>query len=80
MTESTLECGHCGGVAIESADGQFQQDDDRNGQGCQTCGMYGMVEVGEEDDDGYATAYWSHADDLEHKCKLADCEYGCREG
>lgn len=44
MTDSVvvpyLDCGHCGGVAIESEDGMFGDGD---GNACATCGLTGHV-------------------------------------
>lgn len=64
---ATLECDHCGGVAIASDDGTFADGD---GERCESCGMRGHVMV---DDDG---AYWW--DEPTARCRRSDC-FRCRE-
>jgi hypothetical protein len=74
---ASLECSHCGDVAIESPDGLFGEGD---GGACMTCGHPGHVNVDivldecedEGDDEPRAVAYWSVSD--EGRCKVAGCD------
>ena len=61
-----LDCGHCGGVAIDSTDGLFQEDD---GGACISCGLPGCVRV----DDDETHAWWDDSQDPNDKCTQADC-------
>lgn len=76
-----LDCDHCGGVAIESADGLFYDGD---GGECISCGFPGMVSVyeddnGRENEDGECyTAVWQESDDETAVCNEPACEE-CRE-
>ena len=71
MTTETLECGHCGGVAIESADGLFGEDD---ADACASCGMPGHVSIDED-----TGASWTHHDeDDDVYCNKTDC-WDCDE-
>lgn len=74
---TTLECDHCGDVAIESdRHGLFCDGD---GDACMTCGYPGSVLVDEPlDDDEPAIARWSVSDDTEAVCNVPSCDE-CRE-
>lgn len=68
MTADTLDCCHCGDVAVTSETGRFGEGDaDR----CETCGIPGQVIVDEPDDDGNASAHWYESED--GRCNQADC-------
>lgn len=70
MSDSYLECDHCGGAAITSPDDVFTDGD---GGACETCGMPGHVFVDDVLDD--ATAWWRvNYDDENARCREADCE------
>jgi hypothetical protein len=76
----TLECDHCGCVAIESADGMFY---DGQGDACMSCGFPGHVSVDEAPEDETAEAHWSLSDYCEigepiPVCTDANCE-DCKE-
>jgi hypothetical protein len=73
LRAATLECDHCGGVAIESSTGLFGEgDSDR----CDTCGMPGHVSVDEayEDEDSPGLASWSVRDEDGAVCRDLACE------
>lgn len=74
---ATLDCDHCGGVAIESPDGKFGDDE---GERCASCGFPGSIVVsGCEDDEGEPEpAYWSTSDKTTDKCTRPGCE-DCEE-
>ena len=74
---ATLDCSHCGDVAIESPDGLFGEDD---GEACMTCGHPGHVNGEESDEEGEDTghAYWAASD--EGRCKVAECEECAERG
>lgn len=68
----TLECNHCGDVAIESATGYFRDGD---GAACASCGMPGHVSVDFDpsvDDDAMAT--WEDVQEEGVYCARPDCE------
>jgi len=82
---TTLECPHCGGVAVESTaspdDNLFAEGDGAK-VGCVTCGFPGQVLLesvwakmpnGEEEE--VNVAYWSPSEEPETKCR----ERGCGE-
>ncbi len=70
-TAVTLECPHCGGVAIESPDGMFGDGD---GEACMTCGFPGHVSIDDADEEN-VTADWSPRDwDENARCTEDDCE------
>lgn len=69
----TRECGHCGGVAVESdKDGLFGED---MAGPCLTCGFPGHIVVTEayEDDDSPGHAAWSEDYDENARCNEAAC-------
>ncbi len=74
---TTLECDHCGGVAIESdRNGLFTDGD---GERCDTCGHPGHVSVDEayEDEDNTGYASWALSDDAGATCAdpvCSECE------
>jgi hypothetical protein len=80
VTPATLECSHCGDVAVESETGLFCEGDaDR----CASCGMPGHITIEEADgcdsdcDEGECTcgiASFCCDDDTGNYCTLADCE------
>lgn len=65
---ATLECPHCGDVAIESPDGLFTDGDGGN---CISCGYPGHVSV--DDAEENARAYWSTRDLPWDICNSLDC-------
>lgn len=70
MTAATLECDHCGDVAVESdAEGLFCEGD---ADCCLSCGMPGHVSIDDCLDE--PIAYWV-VDDLgdEARCNRNDC-------
>lgn len=70
---STLECDHCGGVAIEAdADDLFT---DGMGEECETCGFPGHVSVcGDDEDPGENPVYWKVSEEVDARCADHRCE------
>jgi hypothetical protein len=62
---ATLECDHCGGHAITSSDGMF---DDGDGGKCAECGFPGHVSADGE------SAYWMMGEEADDRCDRKDCE------
>lgn len=51
----SLECGICGGPAIEREENLFYEDE---GEKCMTCGFPGSVQIADMDEEG-EHAYWA---------------------
>ena len=62
---AALDCGHCGGDAIESASGLFIDGD---GTACKMCNYPGHVSA-----DGESNAYWVESEDPGAKCNDPEC-------
>ena len=75
----TLECDHCGGVAVESKTGLFGED---MASKCMSCGMPGGVSIQESYDDADdadgAEAYWLSSESNEAVCDDPSCGL-CKE-
>lgn len=73
----TLECGRCGGDAIEfHEDGLLAEDE---GERCMTCGHPGTVRVDEHDgetmdNEPIYLARWQDADQCDESCDHSDEE------
>jgi hypothetical protein len=68
----SLECSHCGDVAIDHEDNVYT---DSEGDQCASCGFPGHVVVDWEPGyDDEATAYWSLSDRSDAVCSHASCE------
>ena len=66
LKAATLECDHCGDVAIESSSGYFWDGD---GGRCLACGHPGHVSC-----DGEESPWWSTGDGEDDFCARPDCE------
>lgn len=64
---ASLECGHCGDMAIESPHGLFYED---QGEKCATCGFPGHVTV-EENSAEWTLSDWGPDPAV---CKRPDCD------
>ena len=83
---STLECPHCGDVAIEAHPPRWPGDfpggwfEDGEGGACASCGMPGHVTLDEDEEESDSwIASWSMDDDEDDRCTRPDCEE-CTEG
>lgn len=62
---ATLECPHCGGIAIERVSGVFGDGD---GDECEDCGFPGHVSI--DEDDG---PWWNASESKDALCARAVC-------
>lgn len=71
MKPATLECNHCGDVAIASSDGLFTDGD---GERCLTCGMPGHVIVdGDDEEPDLNPVHWNDTQEAGVYCRRPEC-------